>query len=241
MDRRRLIEIFDLFELIDQETTPQGVANTFCGCLNRYGFSSCLVTLLHGPHGIHWYKQVIVDGWPKDWLECYQAHEHYKHDPCAKQSRETGKPFLWSEVPIGPNATAAATVMEEAASFGLREGICVPIYAPFDTPAVVSVASAVVDLPQSAIQVVPVLARHAFRALVARCVGLNPARAVLSRRERDVLQWAAAGKTAWETSRILGLSEHTVTTHLKNVRRKLQVTSITHAVVEGARLGEIQL
>jgi hypothetical protein len=41
-----------------------------------------------------------------------------------------------------------------------------------------------------------------------------PARRKLTPREREVLAWASAGKSAWETSVLLGISEATAITHL---------------------------
>lgn len=63
----------------------------------------------------------------------------------------------------------------------------------------------------------------------------------LTPREREVLTWAAAGKSAWETSTILGISEATVITHLENIRRKLNVANPTQAVVAALRSGELPL
>lgn len=242
MDRRAVIEIFDQFELIDQAKTAQSIVDTFCACLRRQGFSSCLITFLPGPHNKSWYREIIVDAWPDGWFECYQTREHYRHDPCAKRSRQTGDPFLWSEVAAGSIPGPANLVMQEAAAFGLRQGICVPIYSPFETPAVVSVAGEFLDIPPSTIHVVAALARQAFRALLSACaVDRRESSPVLSTREREILEWTAAGKTAWETSRILGLSEHTVITHLKNARNKCDAANTMHTIAIAARRGEIQL
>lgn len=51
-----------------------------------------------------------------------------------------------------------------------------------------------------------------------------------SERECEVLQWAARGKKNSEIARELGISRETVKSHLKNVTRKLQANSVTHAV-----------
>lgn len=242
MDRRAFLETYDHFDLIDQATTAQNIVDIFCACLRRHGFSSCLITLLLGQHNRSWHREIIVDAWPDGWFECYQTREHYRHDPCAKRSRQTGDPFLWSEVAAGSITKPANLVMQEAATFGLRQGICVPIYAPFETPAVVSVAGEFLDIPPWTIHVVSALARQAFRALRSACaVGRTVNSPVLSTREREILEWTAAGKTAWETSRILGLSEHTVITHLKNARNKYDAANTMHTVAIAARRGEIQI
>jgi DNA-binding CsgD family transcriptional regulator len=55
-------------------------------------------------------------------------------------------------------------------------------------------------------------------------------RAKLTPRELECLQWISDGKTAWECSVILGLSEHTVRCYLESCRYKLNASSNTHAV-----------
>ncbi|MCY1313050.1 helix-turn-helix domain-containing protein [Achromobacter agilis] len=61
--------------------------------------------------------------------------------------------------------------------------------------------------------------------------------ALLSARQAACLQWAALGKTSWETARILGVSESTVNFHLRNACDKLGVRGRRAAVVEALRRG----
>jgi LuxR family quorum sensing-dependent transcriptional regulator len=61
----------------------------------------------------------------------------------------------------------------------------------------------------------------------------------LSTREREVLQWAAEGKTEWEIGTILGLSEHTADKFIRSARSKLNAENRTHAVARAMRLGLI--
>lgn len=60
----------------------------------------------------------------------------------------------------------------------------------------------------------------------------------LTGRERDTLAWVAEGKSDWEISVILGLSETTVRFHVDNARRKLGAVNRTQAV---ARLAAARL
>jgi DNA-binding CsgD family transcriptional regulator len=53
---------------------------------------------------------------------------------------------------------------------------------------------------------------------------------ILSPREKTVLNWMRHGKTNWEISRILGVSERTVRFHVEGIFNKLNVTSRTQAV-----------
>jgi DNA-binding CsgD family transcriptional regulator len=47
----------------------------------------------------------------------------------------------------------------------------------------------------------------------------------ISVREKEVLNWLQQGKTSWDISVILGISERTVNYHVYNVMRKLGVTN----------------
>lgn len=61
----------------------------------------------------------------------------------------------------------------------------------------------------------------------------------LTPRERECLQWAAVGKSEWEISQILGISEHTSEKHLLNAKLKLRAVNRVQAVAEAIRRGYI--
>jgi DNA-binding CsgD family transcriptional regulator len=72
-----------------------------------------------------------------------------------------------------------------------------------------------------------------FHSHVLRISGHDVDGSVLmSAKELDCLKWTAAGKTAWEASVILGVSERTVRFHLNAAREKLQCTTTTQAVAK---------
>jgi DNA-binding CsgD family transcriptional regulator len=61
----------------------------------------------------------------------------------------------------------------------------------------------------------------------------------LTTRERECLLCVARGKSSWEVSQILEISEQTVVFHLKNSMKKLEVFNRTHAVVRSIQMGLI--
>ena len=72
-----------------------------------------------------------------------------------------------------------------------------------------------------------------FHQHMLRIFGRGSEKAIIvSAREIDCLRWMAAGKTAWEASAILGISERTVRFHLNAAREKLQCTTTTQAVAK---------
>ncbi|SOZ18531.1 putative TWO COMPONENT RESPONSE REGULATOR TRANSCRIPTION REGULATOR PROTEIN [Cupriavidus taiwanensis] len=67
--------------------------------------------------------------------------------------------------------------------------------------------------------------------------GAAPGAVVLSVRENEILDLISRGYTYAETARYLGLSVHTVQSHIKNIYGKLAVRSRGEAVFEAAKLG----
>jgi len=59
-------------------------------------------------------------------------------------------------------------------------------------------------------------------------------------REAEIIKWMSHGKTAWEISMILSISEITVNTHITSARSKLEAVSSTHLVAKALRRGIIQ-
>jgi DNA-binding CsgD family transcriptional regulator len=63
---------------------------------------------------------------------------------------------------------------------------------------------------------------------------------VLTKREAEVLKWFESGKTAWEISVILGLSQSVIKWHSNNILRKLNAINRTHAVAIALRKGLLE-
>jgi len=64
---------------------------------------------------------------------------------------------------------------------------------------------------------------------------------VLSFREKEVLTWLKQGKSSWEMSVILGISERTVNYHIYNIMQKLEVVNRPQALAVAVRLGLIDI
>lgn len=88
------------------------------------------------------------------------------------------------------------------------------------------------EFKQAPITEIRVLARY-FHSHILRLNGQDATQElILSARELDCLKWTAAGKTAWEASQILGISERTVRFHLNAAREKLKCATTTQAIAK---------
>jgi DNA-binding CsgD family transcriptional regulator len=137
---------------------------------------------------------------------------------------------------------SAAELLEDAARFGIACGFTIPIHDGRGPIAVVTFAAeehrgtAFSRHVEAHKQVLQLMAMY-FHSHVRR--RLSPDRIIdgvsLSPRETECLEWAAQGKSAWETGTILGISRHTVATYLENAKTKLGVRTIVQAVILAQR------
>ncbi|WP_306030714.1 LuxR family transcriptional regulator [Stappia sp. MMSF_3263] len=241
MNEKEIIDVFQAVKAIDQAENISKILDILSVHLTRCGWDACLITHLPTGNLAHWQEHILANGWPEDWYQHYLARGHYRFDPCVARCRRASDPFLWSDIPRRDLDNRARTVMDEAIEFGLRQGVCVPVHAPFSPPLVVSASGKTRDLEPGAADVIGLLARHALQSVgrlrsEMRCFK----KPVLSQREQEILCWVACGKTAWEISRILNLSEHTVLSHLRNAKHKLNAANNVHAVVQALLRQEIQ-
>lgn len=82
-----------------------------------------------------------------------------------------------------------------------------------------------------------VVATVAHRAMIA--LPYLGAKRVLTRRQREVLEWIAEGKSVADIARILNLAQPTIEKHLKLARETLGVETTAHAVIKAAFLNQM--
>jgi len=63
----------------------------------------------------------------------------------------------------------------------------------------------------------------------------------ITEREIEILQWIGQGKSNWEISVILNISESTVKFHIKNIMAKLDASSRAHSLAIAIELGLIDI
>ena len=79
-----------------------------------------------------------------------------------------------------------------------------------------------------------------FPATIATKAAESMARPELSKRERQVLEYIANGRSNKEIGQMLFISEHTVKTHVKSILTKLDAIGRTEAIAVGIKRGLIK-
>lgn len=144
-------------------------------------------------------------------------------------------PLDWSE--LSGTSEAEGLLDDGKHLLGNRQVLSIPLKSIIGETAVLFLAGAMApeewsDKKPAILREFQVLGSY-FHQHILRIYGHDASRQILiSARELDCLKWMAAGKTAWEASVILGISERTVRFHLNAAREKLNCITTTQAVAK---------
>lgn len=170
-------------------------------------------------------KEINIS-YPAKWTDLYRSQKFVKIDPITN-IREPGL-YYWEHVyRIFP---PDKSFYSQAKSFGLNNGFS-HIFKHDNKYCLMSVADEKLSNNRRVRTIVNYLAPH-FHQLVAKLTHqhffqkLSP----LTPREREVLLWAMEGKTNWEISVILGISQESSKEYIKNIMHKLNASNRAHAV-----------
>jgi LuxR family quorum sensing-dependent transcriptional regulator len=235
---------FDLIEKLAGLRTPQQVVSRMSSALAQFGFSGFLVSTTPEPRAAR-QRQTFLDGWPNQFNQYYIEKEFYKDDPVVARCLSRDEPFEWSDAPFDRDRhPRAQEVMDAARSVGLKNGFAVPIFRGPGLIDTVTMGGDYDELDSGAKRAIHLVALYAHsKALSVGRTGEAPRliRRALSPAEREALSWTAAGKTTWEISVILGVSEAAIAKRIKLATRKLGSANKTQAVVEAIRTKQINI
>ena len=172
---------------------------------------------------------VINHNYPEEWEEIYRTRSYFSKDPANSPLTFSKPSLLWSEV-------SDTEVFRAAKEFGIGDGVTCTVRGSHH---ICSVSFAVrkkdvcPEMMVGAQFIIPYLCNSVI-CIAETELATAP---ILSEREKECLKWVSDGKTSWETSVIMSISERTVLFHLSNIQQKLQTTSRAHSVAKAAILG----
>lgn len=240
------LEAFDFIDELTAAAAEGEVYGLLWRRLTAFGFTNFAIADTPPPN-LKLDTHIILNGWSKPWYAHYMSQNFYTIDPVAKRLRESVHPFFWHEAELTADGSAdARRVMDEASEFGLKYGFSVPIHGANGSRSCVTMGGERICVPphgREAIHLMAIYAHSHASALRSEWQKrrLPPARPSLTKREREVLRWVAAGKSDWEIGEILGISEDTAFAHVRNSTRKLRAMTRTHAVALALLAGEIAI
>ncbi|QPL47630.1 LuxR family transcriptional regulator [Halomonas sp. A40-4] len=189
-------------------------------------------------------EKMVISGYPEEWRDRYKKNDYTFIDPVTKYCRKNVTPISWSGLRVAKEGQNNK-VINEAKEFGLTYGRTIPLHGPGGAWSLLSISSSAKDDffennkdPRVAFAYYIAATMHgAVAEKHYKQKGGCYVKAPITEREREVIAWAAEGKTLWETSVILGISESTVKFHMNSASEKLggvnKVSTVSKAILHG--------
>lgn len=228
-------EALDFIEGLETHRRVPDAMNALEAAFRRFGFEAIIITGLPNPDQ-RFAQMVLAKRWPVEWFRIYTENNYDRVDPVVRMCRQSVNPFEWSEAPYDAELEPGAVeVMRRAADFRMSRGFVVPIHGLTGYEAGVSLGGVHLDLNARSKPALHLMAMYGFER-IRRLLDPRPVPpALLTPREREVIAWAAQGKSAWEVGEILHITQRTAEEHLATAARKLGAVNRTHAVAIAIR------
>jgi len=236
----------ELIDLLSKAGTVEEIHSACTALCDQFGFDrflygSRIPTSFVKPYFI------FINGYPGEWRQRYTTNGYMAVDPTVSHCATRLTPISWDQLKLLENENEQVRqFMGEAREFGLNSGVSFPIHSAQGEFAMLNLAtsknhaqakSLILEAMPYASLFSAYLHEAVRRVLEHQVVSLS--RVHLTDREKQCLLWSAEGKTTWETSHILGVSERTVVFHLQNAVDKLNTVSRQQAVARAVSLGLI--
>jgi DNA-binding CsgD family transcriptional regulator len=178
----------------------------------------------------------LISNYPRAWTAHYLDRRFDRIDPVIGRATADAEAFAWGPDIAGTSSGTEGAFFEAAAGFGIRYGFTIPVHDAAGRKAALTFASPerhaafarTIEANRPALELVAHYFHRHAAPLLAPVRGAGAV--VLTHREFECLQWAAKGKSAWETGRIIGITRRTVSFHLENAKAKLGVRCVAQAV-----------
>ncbi|WP_436084311.1 autoinducer binding domain-containing protein [Pararhizobium sp. LjRoot235] len=191
---------------------------------------------------LHAQKVHAVSDYPKEWQAIYLERSYTIIDPVITTAKRLNRPFEWS---IDRERRFAGNDVkrfyDDAAGFGIRSGISIPVRTGKGQYALFTLASRDPETAKTAeLDIVSAVSAVALlHAKFAQEPVAPPTLANLNTREASFLKMIAEGMRMADIANVEGLAYKTVVFHINKAKAKLDVYTLPHATARATKLSLI--
>lgn len=227
----------DLTAVADDDALRRLVA----GYLAGHGFEGFIFSV-NGESHTH-----VMCSCGQDLYMRYQENDYHLVDPISRQARSSWLPVTWDVRDYLTHCNRdQVRLFESTLEHGYERGISAPVRGPLGGYDIFVGLSRQSErefsrgkqLWKNEFMLIGAYMSSAYHSVLHPAEGSE---AELTRRELECLYWTAQGKTAWEVSRLLDVSERTVQFHIRNACAKLNAVSKHQATLRAASRGLIRV
>jgi len=243
MQNEKLVErqILDFVDSLQNMDVLDDMIGAFAALIARYGYDSfrCAEMVRHSEPLS---PQMAFGTLDRDWAVFYRDQDYVYTDSTVQMVLQTRYPFTWGALKENRRLNSLTKRIFDEAKFDFQfsDGLLVPIHLSDGSISAVSLVGEKPDTRPAVnrglgIAAIYLHSKASLLVIEDSQISSSRNKPIVSRRQLDCIQWVAEGKSDWEISMILGISEATVHNHVERAKRSLGVTTRVQAVVEAAR------
>jgi len=188
----------------------------------------------------------VLHTYSPDWEHCYVENNLFNVDPILRHGLASITPIDWTQ--LKDLSQKEKSFLAQRLDYGIgKRGLTFTVRGPFGDIGVFSVntnhsKNKWASYKNAHMSDLHLIATYFHESILRSQDKFRQKNAdILTERELECLKWCTVGKSYWETSVILGISERTVNFHMTTVRQKLNAMSNAQAVAKAVIQGIVSL
>lgn len=183
-------------------------------------------------------QSMRLTNWPRELIHEYDANRLLEGSPVIEWCMSHATPMVydmdvWQTPDRGKKTRRAHELFSE---FDMKRGVYQPVHAPGFGSMALGMQGGRAGPSEDELRKFSWIAQLVCARTAEIGYTNAPSPIVLTDRERECLNWTAAGKTSSEIGAIVGISTHTVDHHLNSASQKLNASNRAHAVATAIRM-----
>lgn len=226
-DNNRILETL---KAIDASLTSEEAIDHLMRFAKPLGFDKFLISQLINPLRPEAKQAMMYSDYPTPLIEERFTKNQFSLDPIVQYGMRSRHAFTWQQAYEFASRFGQEMAIH-AREFRMNDGLMFPMRSPGRFDGGVSLAAEHVEISAEERADLNLAAVHCYYLLDSlQDNQFIIEDIVLTRREMEVLQFAAVGKTFWEIGMILGISEAAAKDAMTRARKRLGATNTAHAV-----------
>ena len=231
-------------ERANRAKTTDELVTEFLATVKRHGLDRMIFCLQTNHDHLDMKPGVgVIQNYPEDWMKHYFEKGYERIDPVITYCQSKMATFTWAEIPERMHMTRTQfQCLNMGIEAGLYNGICTPLWGPNSFAGVGLASAEKIDSFDGNLDLITSYCNHFYIAFqrLNRKKDFPDRRVYLTKREHEIMQWAAEGKSDGDIGAILNLTEDTVDWNFRNIFKKLNANNRTLATSKALSYGLIR-
>ena len=194
-----LVSFEEFVEKANRARTTEELVKTFLATVGQHGLDRMVFCLQTKHHHLDIEPGFgVLQNYPEDWMKHYAANGYDRIDPVTTYCLNRMDTFTWAEIPERMKLSRQQfQCLNMGIEAGLYNGVCTPLWGPNQFAGIGLASKEKIDSFDGRLDLITAYCNHFYIAFqrINRNKEAPEPNIYLSPREREVLTWAAAGKT----------------------------------------------